>query len=99
MRFWIFIGLTLLLSLYATISMPADRNHIREHIQQKRIVVGQSPKDVRTLIGEPSRITKTQTYWETTELWMYGEGKDAISLTFREGRLKQIGDGERSTVD
>jgi hypothetical protein len=99
MRLWTVIGLTVILSLCATIAMPADQNHIREQIQQKRIVVGQSFKDVRTLIGEPTRITKTQTYWETTELWMYGEGKDAISLTFREGRLKQIGDGHRSTTD
>lgn len=94
MRLWIFVGLTVVLSLCATITLPADQNHIREHIQQKRIVAGQSPKDVRTLIGEPTKITKTQTYWETTELWMYGEGKDAISLTFREGRLKRISDGE-----
>jgi len=99
MRFWILIGLTMLLSLCATLAMPADQNLIREHIQQKRIVAGQSFKDVRTLIGEPTRITKTQTYWETTELWVYGEGKDAISLTFREGRLKQIAEGNRSTID
>ena len=94
MRLWIFVGLTVLLSLCATIALPADQNHIRVHIQQKRIAAGQSPKDVRTLIGEPTKIMKTQTYWETTELWMYGEGRDAISFTFREGRLKQITDGE-----
>jgi len=99
MRLWISIGLAVLLLLFATITFPGDQNQIREQIQQKKIVLGQSPKDVRTLIGEPTKITKTRTYWETTELWVYGEGKDAISLTFREGRLKRISDGERSAVD
>mgnify|MGYP001094047282 CR=1 FL=1 len=94
MRPWILVGLTLLPSLCATITLPADQSQIREHVQQKRIVAGQSPKDVRTLIGEPTKIMKTQTYWETTELWVYGEGKEAISLTFRDGRLKQVSEGE-----
>ena len=99
MRLWISIGLAVLLPLFATVTFPGDQNQIREQIQQKRIVLGQSLKDVRTLIGEPTKITKTRTYWETIELWVYGEGKDAISLTFREGRLKWISDGGRPTVD
>ena len=93
------LGLMLLLvSALVTISWPADHGQIREQIQQKKIVLGQSPRDVRTAIGEPTKITKVQTYWESTEDWVYGEGKDAFSFTFQEGRLTRIAQGERSVV-
>lgn len=88
-----------LVPVFVTVSWPADHNQIREQIQQKKIVLGQSPRDVRAAIGEPTKITKVQTYWESTEDWVYGEGKDTFSFTFQEGRLTRISEGERSVVD
>jgi hypothetical protein len=72
------------------------QGQIRERIQQKKVVPGQSARDVRTLIGEPKRILRTQTYWETFEDWVYGEGEDVILLTFERGRLTRITDSTRS---
>ena len=74
----------------------ADNSQVREQIDQKKVVPGQSARDVRTAIGEPTRIVKTQTYWTTIEDWVYGEGKDAILLTFEGGKLKWISDGSIS---
>src|SRR3972149_8650908 len=74
----------------------ADTSQVREQIQEKKVVPGQSARDVRTAIGEPTRIVKTQTYWTTIEDWVYGEGKDAILLTFEGGKLKWISDGSIS---
>jgi hypothetical protein len=74
----------------------ADSSQVREQIDQKKVVPGQSVRDVRTAIGEPTRIVKTQTYWTTIEDWVYGEGKDAILLTFEGGKLKWISDGSIS---
>jgi len=71
----------------------ADTSQVREQIQQKKVMPGQSARDVRTAIGEPTKILKTQTYWTMTEDWVYGEGKDAILLTFEEGKLRKISDG------
>jgi len=70
----------------------ADTSQVREQIQGKKVMAGQSARDVRTAIGEPTRIVKTQTYWTTIEDWVYGEGKDAILLTFEGGKLKWISD-------
>ncbi len=89
----------LLLLVLVTLSWPADQVQIREQIQQKKIVLGQSPREVRTVIGEPTKITRTHTYWETTEDWVYGEGQDAISFIFQGGRLRRITEGDRSLVD
>jgi hypothetical protein len=99
MRLKILMLLLLLAPALVTVSWPADHGQIREQIQQKKIMLGQSPRDVRMAIGEPTKITKVQTYWESTEDWVYGEGKDAFSFTFREGRLRRIAEGERSVVD
>ena len=99
MRLKILMLLLLLAPALVTVGWPADHGQILEQIQQKKIVLGQSPRDVRTAIGEPTKITKVQTYWESTEDWVYGEGKDAFSFTFQEGRLTRIARGERPTVD
>jgi len=99
MRFKQFVIALLLVPVLVTASLPADHGQIREQIQQKKIVLGQSPRDVRTAIGEPTKITKVQTYWESTEDWVYGEGKDAISFIFQEGRLTRITEGVRSIID
>jgi hypothetical protein len=82
----------LLLALGALV-WAGDPSQVREQIQLKRVVPGQSAREVRTAIGEPTKILKTQTYWTTTEDWVYGEGKDAILFTFEEGKLKKISQG------
>ena len=99
MRSKMFVIALLFVPTLVTVGWPADHGQITEQIQQKRIVLGQSPRDVRTAIGEPTRITKVQTYWESTEDWVYGEGKEAFSFTFQEGRLTRITKGARSVVD
>ena len=86
-------AIVLLLLAFGAWVWAADSSQIREQIQQKKVMPGQSARDVRTAIGEPTRILKTQTYWVTIEDWVYGEGKDAILLTFEEGKLKWIKDG------
>ena len=99
MRYRVFGFMFLIASALVTASWPADPGQIGEQIEQKKIVLGQSPRDVRAAIGEPTKITKVQTYWRSTEDWVYGEGKDAFSFTFQEGRLTRIARGERPTVD
>ncbi len=99
MRFKLFVIVLLFLPMLVTVGWPADHGQIREQIQQKKIVLGQLPRDVRAAIGEPTKITKVQTYWESTEDWVYGEGKDAISFTFQKGRLTRITEGVRSIID
>jgi len=86
-------AIVLLLLAFGAWVWAADSSQIREQIQQKKVVPGQTARDVRTAIGEPTRILKTQTYWVTIKDWVYGDGKDAILLTFEEGKLKCIKDG------
>jgi hypothetical protein len=99
MRLKMFVILLLLVPILVTATWPADQGQIRERVQEKRIVLGQSPREVRTAIGEPTMITKVQTYWESTENWVYGEGEDAFSFTFQDGRLTRIAHGNRFVVD
>jgi hypothetical protein len=99
MRIKIFLFMLLLVPAIVTVSWPADHAQIRELIQQKKIVLGQSPREVRAAVGEPTKITKVVTYWESTEDWVYGEGKNAFSFTFQDGRLTRVAQGDRSVVD
>ena len=92
MRFMMWMTIVLVASVLVTVTWPADQSQIRERIQQKKVMPGQLTRDVRLAIGEPTKITRTQTEWETTEDWVYGEGGDSIALTFVEGRLKRITD-------
>ena len=92
------LGTAILLLLLAVGALVwgADTGQVRDQIQQKKVMLGHSARDVRTAIGEPTKILRTQTYWTTTEDWIYGEGKDAVFLTFEEGKLKKISDGSQS---
>jgi hypothetical protein len=92
------LGLVMALALLAfgVLVWAADPAQVREQIQQRKVVPGQSAREVRTAIGEPTRILKTQRYWTTTEDWVYGDGKEAILLTFEEGKLKGISNGSPS---
>ncbi|HXZ43859.1 MAG TPA: hypothetical protein VEH53_03455 [archaeon] len=93
------LGLMLLLiPVLVTLSWPADHGQIRELIQEKKIVLGQAPRDVRAVIGEPTKITKVVTYWESSEDWVYGEGKDAFRFTFQDGRLVRVAQGDRFVI-
>ena len=99
MRYTIFAVILFLALTVARVGWPTDPDQIGEQIQQKKIMLGQSPKDLRAAIGEPTKVTKVRTYWQSTEDWVYGEGKDAFSFTFQEGRLTRIARGERPPVD
>jgi hypothetical protein len=99
MRWKVFLAAALLIPALGAVGWPGDQTQIRELIQQKKIVLGQAQRDVRAAIGEPTKITRIQTYWDSTEDWIYGEGKDAVSFTFEEGRLTRITDGERSAIN
>jgi hypothetical protein len=96
MRFALWMSVGLILLVLVTMTWPADRGQIREQIQQQRIILGQSPRDVRAAIGEPTKVTKIQTEWDTTEAWVYGEGTQAIAFTFVAGKLARITDGAGS---
>jgi hypothetical protein len=96
MRFMMWMAMVLVAAVLVAETWPADQSQIRERIQQKQVMPGQLTRDVRLAIGEPTRITRTQTDWETTEDWVYGEGRDAIAFTFVEGRLRRITDGTGS---
>ena len=97
MRSWVWMMLGVVLLVLAGLTWGADSGQIREQIEQKKIVPGLSLRDVRAAIGDPTKITKTKTYWATTEDWVYGEGSDAVSLTFEEGKLTRITDGTHSS--
>ena len=83
-------------ALLGALVWAGDASQVREQLQLKKVVPGQSAREVRTTIGEPTKILKTQTYWTTTEDWVYGDGKYAIFLTFEEGKLKRISNGAGS---
>jgi hypothetical protein len=85
---WAMLALGIL--AVAIVAGAADNEQVREQIHQKRVVLGLSIREVRLAIGEPTKITRTVTYWDTVEDWMYGEGKDAILLTFEGGKLARI---------
>ena len=93
MRFATWGAVAVLVTVLVTLTWPADSRQIRDQIQQKKIALGQAPRDIRTVIGEPTKVTRIQTEWDTTEDWVYGEGKEAISFTFVAGRLTRITDG------
>ena len=96
MRFVTRVMLGLALLVLVGLTWGADGGHVRQQIERRGIVPGLSFRDVRAALGEPTKITKTKTYWETREDWVYGAGVDAVSLTFQEGRLQRITDGMRS---
>ncbi len=91
---WVAVSLTMV--VLTAVILGADDVHVRSQLQQKKVALGVSPRDVRMAIGEPTKITRTRTYWETREDWVYGEGRGAISLTFEAGRLTRIADGGRT---
>ena len=93
MRIVAWVATALVLSALVTLTWPADSGQIRDQIRQKKITLGQAPRDLRAAIGEPTKVTKIQTEWETTENWVYGEGRQAIAFTFVAGRLTRITDG------
>jgi len=99
MRWKMLVAAALLIPAVGAVGWPGDQTQIREQIQQKKIVLGQAPKEVRAAIGEPTKITKVQTYWDSTEDWIYGEGSSAISFTFQGGRLTRITEGERAVIN
>ncbi len=97
---WVIGGLALVfLPMMIAIGWPAERGQIAREIEQKKVVLGQSPRDVRTIIGEPTKITRKSTYWDSTEDWVYGEGAEAMRFTFQQGRLTRISKGERPNLD
>ncbi len=98
MRIMMWMAVAVIVPVLVTMTWPADHAQIQEQIQQRKIALGQSPRDVRTAVGEPTKVTKTQTEWQTTEDWVYGEGKGAISFTFVAGRLTRITDGSGSVL-
>ncbi len=88
---WVAVSLAML--VLTAVILGADDAQVRSQLQQKKVVPGLSLRDVRIAIGEPTKITRTRTYWETREDWVYGEGQDAVSLTFEAGKLTRITDG------
>jgi len=77
----------------------ADSSQVRDQVLQKKIVTGSTPRDVRSAIGEPTKITRRLTYWETVETWTYGEGQSAVAIIFENGKLKRVTDGGRSILN
>ena len=89
MRYAVLVGL--LAVLVATIaSWPDQPRSVGKLIEGKRVGLGQSITEVRAALGEPVQITKTDTYWKTTENWVYREGERTFLLTFEAGKLLQI---------
>jgi hypothetical protein len=66
-------------------SWPAQTRSIGRLIEEKQVGLGQSFSEVRAALGEPAQINKTDTYWKTTEDWVYPEGQRTFLLTFEAG--------------
>ncbi len=91
MRYAVLVGL-LAVMVAAIASWPKQTRSVEQLVQAKRVEPGQSSTDVRATLGEPAEITKTDTYWKTTEDWTYREGDRIFLLTFEAGKLLQITD-------
>ena len=89
MRYAVLVGLLAVL-VAAIASWPSHTRSVVQLVQAKRIEPGQSSTEVRAALGEPVEIAKTDTYWKTTEDWIYREGDRTIRLTFEAGKLLQI---------
>ena len=89
MRYAVLVGLFVVL-VAAIASWPNHTRSVEQLVQAKRVEPGQSSTEVRAALGEPAQITKTDTYWKTTEDWMYQEGDRTFLLTFEAGKLLQI---------
>lgn len=89
MRYAVLLGLFGALAVAIAV-WPVQSRSIGKQIQEKRIGLGQSSTEVRAALGEPTQIRKTDTYWKTTEDWVYREGGRMFLLTFEAGRLLRI---------
>jgi hypothetical protein len=89
MRYAVLVGLFAVL-VAAIASWPAQTRSVGKLIEEKRVGPGQSFSEVRAALGEPAQILKTDTYWKTTEDWVYPEGERTFLLTFESGKLLQI---------
>jgi len=89
MRYAVLVGLLAVL-VAAIANWPTHARSVEQLVQTKRIEPGQSSTEVRAALGEPAQITKTDTYWKSTEDWMYREGDRTFLLTFEAGKLLQI---------
>jgi hypothetical protein len=89
MRYAVLAGLLAVL-VAAVANWPTHTRSVEQLVQAKRIEPGQSSTEVRAALGEPAQINKTDTYWKTTEDWIYPEGDRTFLLTFEAGKLLQI---------
>jgi hypothetical protein len=85
----VLIGLLGVLVL-AIASWPSETRSFAQRIQAKGVEPGQSQTEVRAALGEPTEISRTDTYWKTTEDWIYREGNRTFVLTFEAGKLLRI---------
>ena len=89
MRYTVLVGLLAIL-MAAIASWPTHTRSVEQLVQAKRIGPGQSSTEIRAALGEPARITKTDTYWKSTEDWIYQDGDRTFLLTFEAGKLLHI---------
>jgi len=89
MRYAVLVALLVVL-VTAVASWPKQTRSVEQLVQARRIEPGQSSTEVRATLGEPAEITRTETYWKTTENWLYRDGDRTFQLTFEAGRLLQI---------
>jgi len=89
MRYAALVGLFAVL-VAAIAVWPAQTRSVGKQIQEKRVGPGQSSTQVRAALGEPTQILKTDTYWKTTENWVYREGGRMFLLTFEAGKLLRV---------
>ena len=68
-----------------------DPGKVRQLITEKKVVTGMTIKEVKAILGEPTKVgQKTQACWGVIEEWIYGEGKEAVTLRFENGKLQRI---------
>ncbi len=64
---------------------------VRQLIAEKKVAIGMTSKEVKAILGEPTKMGKTtQACWGVIEEWIYGEGKEAVTLRFSNGKLQSI---------
>jgi hypothetical protein len=89
MRYVVLIGLLGVLAL-AVASWPSETRTVEQLVRANRVEPGQSSTEVRAALGEPTEISRTDTYWKTTEDWIYRERDRTFVLTFEAGKLLRI---------
>jgi hypothetical protein len=64
---------------------------VREAIIEHRAIKGMSADEVRQALGEPDKVSRSESYGSDKETWTYREDGATRSVNFKNGEVSSIG--------